>query len=429
MTSSPTLLQQVADRQFLHTAWRKVNRSNPYSKGLSNDTIYNFTNNLDSKISEISKELLNDTYRFSDTKGVLIEKGGNNSKLRPLRISEVKDRLVQKALTIMLDEVLTTEFCLDNDFSFAYRKGRNVEDAVKKMKNYYNDGYRYILEADIIKFFDNVDKNKLLQKVQAVLKDKSINRLLHSALTQKVGNTGSMSTKLYDEYFLSTENGIPQGNALSPLFANVYLSDFDRNIELAGYKMIRYADDFIIMCKSYEDTKKAHKLVEADLNSIGLQLHSLGDRKDPNAKTKIVLPSTDRFTFLSIQFDGEYFRVKKEKVNELKDKIVDITTGRRDASKSSVLERLKSLKNCLEGWFAAYSFTELDNIISDVDKVINVQLYRMMKNCGITFHKDSLDKISFRGKSNEVRALKSHTRKKLGIPSCNNILKKVKPKA
>ncbi len=432
MDTPATLLEEIASTDFLKKAWTSLNKANQNSSGLSNISIKNFEVNLDANIKIISGQLLAGKYSFSSVKAVTISKSNGNG-LRPLRIGEIKDRLLHKALAIKLDAVLTDRFHLNNECSFAYRKKKNVRNAIEKMVEYYNLGFKIILEADIKKFFDTVDKGDLLQKIQEVLPDKSINGLLVSAMSQQIGNKESFSSELYEEYFSNSENGIPQGNALSPLFANIYLADFDARIISENLKMIRYADDFIIMCKTREEAEKALIIAKDELETkLSLQLHELGHPNDENAKTRILNPTMNKFSFLSIRFDGTRCWVKDKKVLSIIYRIQEITNVQVG---SNLLATLNSLKNTVEGWIAAYHFVDLNKHLLEIDKQINRNLYLALVKLGLELKPSSLEKIFLQrisekdtdkekkekyfveNRFNEVKALNSKQRNSIGIPN------------
>jgi RNA-directed DNA polymerase len=421
------LLEGISSYDFLQIAWKSLNKTNKKSRGISSTTIKDFSNNLEFNLKQISQQLLEGSYSFSPVRGVALEK--KNSKknseekdYRPLRIGEINDRIVQKALAIKLDGILSYRFTLDNECSFAYRKGKNVQDAISRMIEYYQEGYTIILEADIEKFFDNVDKENLLKLIEGCLPDESCNSLIRFAVSQKVGNIDSIDQKIFERYFQETENGIPQGNSLSPLFANIYLASFDRRMITEGFKMIRYADDFIIMCKNMNDAQTALKIAKEELeDKLGLRVHDLGLANSEEAKTKIVNPRKDKFSFLSIRFDGTRCWVVDKKYESIKQKILNITNVgelRQKSAFEGLLPLLTSLRNTIEGWIVAYHFVDLDGQLKELDKHINRQLYLAFKELKFDIQKKSLEQISFKGRSNKILALSRYQRANIGIPSC-----------
>ncbi|MCD6012704.1 MAG: RNA-directed polymerase (Reverse transcriptase) [Flavipsychrobacter sp.] len=424
MNQESSLLSEIASIECLGKAWKALNKSNLSSRGLSNISIKEFEYSLDANLISISQSLLAGKYRFSNVRAVTIPKSNGNG-LRPLRVGEVKDRIVQKALSMKIDSLLTEKFNLNNECSFAYRRKKNVRNAIDKMVEYYNQGHTIILEADIQKFFDTVNKSELLKQIQQSLPDSSINELLATAVKQEIGNANDIPKEIFEEYFSNSENGIPQGNALSPLLANIYLASFDARIIADGIKMIRYADDFIIMCKNQADAESALAIAKEELeNKLHLTLHPLGDAKDEKAKTRIVNPKMHKFSFLSIRFDGKRCWVKEKKIESILEKIkqlTDVQKIRTQLTTVGLLPLMSSLKNTIEGWIAAYHFVDLDTALIEIDKSINRNLYLAFLELDFKLEKKSLEKISYKGKSNEIFALNKQQRINTGIPYCHKV--------
>lgn len=255
MTDS-SLIAQLALIPHLNKAWNLLNKENELSYGFSGSTIGDFAQELDSNIAEISKRLLDKTFRFSPTRAAIIKK--DNGKYRPLQIPEVRDRVVQKAMAILLEEQLNGILSKSDGVSFAYQQGKGVRDAALRMKSEYLKGGMVILKADIINFFDEVQKDKLLKEIIfPSLTDDSINKLIDESLSQKL--KGLKSLKKHRALFQNAGKGIPQGNPLSPLLSNIYLSRFDAQLKDDGYSLIRYADDFIVVFGSDEEAREGYE--------------------------------------------------------------------------------------------------------------------------------------------------------------------------
>jgi RNA-directed DNA polymerase len=334
-------------------------------------------------------------------------------KFRPLRIADVRDRLVCKAISSKLDELLSKKFNLDNDASFAYRKNRGVYEATKTIVDHYNNGYKIILEADIKKFFDTVDRDLLLEKVFKELPDDSLNNLIKEGLSQEVDNMDKFGINAH--YFENSVGGIPQGNALSPLFANIYLSEFDSEILKHGYKLVRYADDFVILTKTHDEAKQAYLIAKKFLEEkLKLEIHELGPK---DSKTRILSPSQESFSFLSIRFDGKRLWVDKSNITRLKTKIQDVTDMSNDFNLIKVLTKTR---NMIEGWLASFKFVDVEKDIEEIDDHIDVQLYIVFR------------KFDFNIKSKFVRTvttskgtaagLTQNQRRRTGVQHCQTFL-------
>lgn len=426
-----TLLNKISDDSFLHKAWIKLNRSNKKSKGYTNISIADFERRLDDNIKQISGELISEQFQFSKIKGATIKR--LDGDLRPLRIPEVKDRLVLKAIALILEEELTEKFNLNNPYSFAYQSRKSIADAIKQLILYYNQGFNIILEADIVKFFDRVDRERLLHKIKDNISDKSLHFLLDGALDQEVANIKELENRgVYEDLFKSTENGIPQGNPLSPLFANIYLSSFDALAASKNLKLIRYADDFVILCRNVEDAKNAFAFAKEEIEgNLGLNLYPLSENRIQQNKqkcSKIINVKNQKFSFLGIRFDGKKTWVKEEKFDILISKIQNICTPIDKNINLSLLDILVKVRNLLEGWIAAYHFADIEEQAKAIDAYVNVYLYRLFSRHNFVLKTQHLKKTKLYKKSHKPYGINNTQRKNSGIPFCTDILKRNKKK-
>lgn len=428
-----TILEKISSEQALYDAWKLLNKSNKSSKGLSNISVKDFEGNLKKNISDISKALITETYQFSKVKGVAIKK--KDGKPRPLRIPEIKDRLVHKVLAIEFEKILSPIFKLDNVCSFAYQTGKGIMQAIVEMNIYYREGYRIILETDIVKFFPSVDSKSLIKKIQDTLPDKSVHILFEKAMNQEIGNVSELQNrKLYEEHFQDNELGIPQGNALSPLLANICLAEFDQRMINENFKMIRYADDFIVLCKDKIEANRAFEIAKDELEEkLKLNLYEIKPEPVNGEKiSRILDPRATVFSFLSVRFDGKRCWVMDSKVDSLVLKLKNITSleERKINGQEEIwlLQSLIKIKNLLEGWIAAYFFLDIERQIIEIDKHVNVELYQLFQSFNFNLQKKDLQKISFKNRSNTRLGLGDVQRKFSGISSCISTLKKTRIK-
>jgi len=419
------LITQISSPLYLKKAWAALNKTNKYSRGLSEESINDFSNNLESNIIEISKQLKAKKYSFNKVRPVLIPKTGKN-EFRPLRLADIRDRLVQKALSMKLEELLSNKYHLDNECSFAYRKDGKVENAIKKMVEHYKNGYTIILEADIKKFFDNVNRQKLLKKVFNDLTDTTINKLLTEALDQGVGDLSNYETQ-YHHYFLDSMQGIPQGNSLSPLLANIYLAEFDQRMIKEKLRLIRYADDFIVMCKDFTEAKTALVIAKEEIEGkLGLALHELlSPPNSTSSKTRIVNPTVDAFSFLSIRFDGRNTWVNPNKIADLRNKINDITDISKykfDPKFEGLITIFKRLKNLVEGWLSAFKYVDVDRDFTEIDDHINYKLLHTLLALDFRLKSNNQTTKKIKSTQKRVNLLIETQRKNTGIPTCKAFL-------
>src|SRR6185437_2298498 len=243
-----TLFDRLCSLKHLYAAWEKLNKTNRGSFGLSGESIDEFDEQLDVNLESLSQQLKTGKYQFSAARPYLIPKP--NGKLRPLQIPEIGDRVVLKAMALLLEQELRTILLPGEGVSFAYEKGKGIQNALSRIKEHYDQGNRFIYEADIVDFFGTVSRDKIVEQISEQLPDNSLNELIRQGITPRVGGLQSIVIE-YHELF-ADKGGIPQGNPLSPLFSNVYLSPFDAMMTKRGFKLVRYADDFVVPAPSEE---------------------------------------------------------------------------------------------------------------------------------------------------------------------------------
>ena len=410
------LLNKISSVESLRLAWAKLEKFNKESHGLTGETIAEFELNKEDKILSISKRLQEGTYQFSPYRAVLIPK--SKGKFRPLQIPEVSDRVVIKAIALELEEHFKELLEKSRGLSFAYQKGLGVKEAVEKINEYCQNGYSYVLEADLINFFGTVDKDSLLNDVVFKrLSDTTINTLIQQALNQSIGNLDSFNVE-QKKYFENIDKGIPQGNALSPLLSNIFLSPFDLRLQDKGFKLVRYADDFVIMCTSEKECEEAYIECCTVLEELNLNIHKL----EEGGKTRIVnFNKHDTMDFLSVTFDGNMFYPSFANVERLKNKIRDVCNGK---DKYCVSTLLIKIKNKLDGWVSAFYYTDIQRYSSEIDAFINRQLYLSLAKMGWKFTASSLGKLphKFRHKNESPKCLSFLQRKNSGIPLCMELV-------
>ena len=226
--------------------------------GVDGVTIERFEKRLNENLKTLEDELTRHTYFPLPLMKILVEK--KNGEPRNLYIPTVRDRVIQKAFLQDLEYILEKEF---EDCSFAYRKGRSVRQAIYKIKEYYEEGYQWVVDADIDAFFDNVDHGLLLTKFKGIVHDPQAHSLIEMWLKSEIWDGSSLTV---------TRKGIPQGSPISPIMANLFLDELDEEMMQKGYSYVRYADDFVILCKTSVDAKKALQLSKQVLGKLLLEL-------------------------------------------------------------------------------------------------------------------------------------------------------------
>jgi len=233
-------------------------KENHGSAGVDQVTISQFESCYDENLYVLFCELNENRYRPLPLLKILVDKG--NGEARALCIPAVRDRVVQTAVLQIISPILEREF---EDCSFGYRRGRSVKQAVQRVREYYERGFTWVIDADIDAFFDRVDHTLLLQKVRQYITDEKILGLIELWLKAEIWDGKTITT---------LETGIPQGSPISPILANLFLDELDEAFQNMGCCFVRYADDYIVLCKSPEEAQKARQLSHEILDKLHLEL-------------------------------------------------------------------------------------------------------------------------------------------------------------
>jgi RNA-directed DNA polymerase len=347
---------QLRELSFLHRAWNAIGK-NPLSFGIDNISIEAFRGNLDFELGKIRSELAAKTYKFQKLRGVPIPKPGTD-KIRPIQVPAVRDRVVAKALALLIEPELRK---FDHPFSFGYRHGLSRNDAIAAIHRAASNGFTWVLEADIANFFGEVNNTLLFGKLFRAIGKPSLKDLVTRAVVNEIGNRDQIEPK-YKGSFPQAGEGIPQGAILSPMLANFYLSTFDHEIERRGFVMIRYADDFVVMCKSEKQAIDAYAFAKNYLEvDLELAMHELG-----TPKTRIV-EYRHGFNFLGYEIrQGRHYPSQQsiKKLTDRVDKAFEHPKGK------PLLPIIIKIAASLSGWKEAYSDSEL----SDAANRINVHV-------------------------------------------------------
>ncbi|HID70363.1 MAG TPA: group II intron reverse transcriptase/maturase [Desulfobacterales bacterium] len=272
-----TISQVLSDANLLQ-AWYKV-KSNDGCAGIDGVYLSSFERNLFSKLALLKDEVLYQTYRPKPLLRVYIPK--KSGGMRPLSIPAVRDRVLQTAVSLIITPVFEAEF---EECSYAYRRGRSVKMAVEKISQLRDQGFTWVVDADIKSYFDEIDHDRLMIEVKKLITDEEIIRLIKLWL-QAVIRDG--------ERIEFVKKGVPQGSPVSPLLANLYLDKFDEAMLGRNFRLIRFSDDFVILCKSKKRAEKAMEFTEQVLQSLKLRIN----------KTKTDIPTFKRgFRFLGVDF-------------------------------------------------------------------------------------------------------------------------------
>jgi group II intron reverse transcriptase/maturase len=255
-----SLIDKVYKRKNLEMAWDRV-QANRGSGGVDGQSLEAFGQQLGSELDRLQAELKEEAYQPQPVRQVQIPKAGKPGEFRTLGIPTIYDRVCQQALLNRLEPIFEPVF---DDANFGYRRGRSTKDALRKVWKEIQSGREWIVDADLKDFFGSVDHEKLLTLVARRVADGRVLRLIKAML--KAGSYGQ--GRLFP-----SERGTPQGGVVSPLLSNILLTPFDREMRRRGYQLTRYADDWVITCKSVAEARAAVAAALRILKQLGVVLH------------------------------------------------------------------------------------------------------------------------------------------------------------
>jgi len=255
-----SLIDKVYKRKNLEMAWEKV-KENRGSGGIDGQSLAAFEAQLGPQLARLQRELEEDTYQPLPVRQHPIPKRDKPGEYRMLGIPAIYDRVCQQALLNRLEPIFEPIF---DDASFGYRRGRSTKDALRKIWKEIQSGSEWIVDADLRDFFGSVDHEKLLSLVAQQIADGRVLRLIKAML--KAGSYGNGQ-------LFPTERGTPQGGVVSPTLSNILLTPFDREMRLRGFQLTRYADDWVITCKSAAEARSAVDAASRILKQLGVELH------------------------------------------------------------------------------------------------------------------------------------------------------------
>jgi group II intron reverse transcriptase/maturase len=286
---------------IMEKAFKAVKR-NRGAAGLDKVSIDMYQTNLEQNLLALMKRLKERTYKAAPLRRHYIPKSGG--KFRKLGIPSVRDRVAQEVIRSIMEPVFEKIF---HDNSYGFRKGKNAHQAIERVLELKSLGYKYVVDADIKGFFDNINHKIIENLVADEVADGNFIKTVKEFL-----NCGVIE----DGKYIYTRKGTPQGGVISPLLANIVLNKFDWALEKAGYKFVRYADDFVILTKTQETAKRALDFAKENLAGMGLTLNT--------EKTKIA-KFTNGFDFLGFTINHFGARMKTESIKRFCDKINKVT--------------------------------------------------------------------------------------------------------
>jgi RNA-directed DNA polymerase len=356
-----SLYDKVYRKGNLEAGYAKV-KANGGKPGIDRVTVEAYGRNKGNNLEWLASELASDKYLPMANLRVEIPKPGSTEK-RQLGIPTIKDRVAETALKNVIEPVFENTFAKR---SYGFRPETGCKVALTEMNGWMKKGYMQVVEVDFRKYFDSVPRKPLMKKIAGEIADGRILSLIESYLKQGV---------MQDMSEWTPEKGTPQGAVISPLLGNIYLNDLDWKMERAGYIMIRYADDFVVLCQTAEEAGRALESVKEWTKEAELQLHE--------DKTRIVDMNQpgNSFEFLGFHFErsrrtNELSRWPRESsMTKLKEKIRQITPRCNGQSMSALAAKLNPI---LRGWFC-YFRSSNENTFNMLDGWIRMRLRSILR--------------------------------------------------
>jgi len=348
-----TLIDKVYSPQNLFDASRKVS-ANKGAAGVDHQTVGDFEAHERDELDRLHEDLRTDTYVPQAVRRTWIPKPGSNER-RPLGVPTVRDRVVQTALRHVLEPIFDVTF---SEHSYGFRPGRGCHHALERVEALLDAGYVHVVDADLKSYFDTIPKDRLLALVGEKVSDQRVLRLVQMFLDQGV-------MEGLREWI--PERGTPQGAVISPLLANIYLNPLDHLLAEAGFAMVRYADDFVILCQTPEAAEGALELVRSWVETNGLTLHP--------TKTRIVDARDRSFAFLGYSFRGTLRFPREKSLKKFKDGIREKTPRKNGHSLPDICSRLRSQ---MRGWFTYFRHCHW-SVFRDLDQWTRGRLRSLLR--------------------------------------------------
>lgn len=323
-----SLIDKVYAERTLWAAWERV-AANDGACGVDRESVALFGRNAEQRIEELSRQLREQRYVPQPVRRVLIPKPGSTEK-RPLGIPAVRDRIVQAALRMVLEPIFEREFARE---SFGFRPGRSAHQALERVESLLREGYTHVVDADLKAYFDTIPHDRLVAEVRKRVVDGRILELVERFLKAGVMEDGKS--------WRPTEVGTPQGGVISPLLANLYLNALDWKLHLGGWELVRYADDFVVLCRTRTHAEEVLEVVRHWCDEAGLQLHPV--------KTRLVdMSEPGGFDFLGYHFERTQRWPREKSLDAMERKLHGLT--RRNCGQNLSVLIAQTLNPIVRGW-------------------------------------------------------------------------------
>jgi RNA-directed DNA polymerase len=364
-----SLMDKVYASGNLRAAFARA-KANQGAPGVDRQTIEMFDARLAENVERLEESLRNGSYRPQAVLRTYIPKPGSHER-RPLGIPTVRDRVVQGALRNVLEPIFERDFA---EHSYGFRPGRGCKDALRRVDALLKAGYTYVVDADLKSYFDTIPHDRLMELIGRKVSDGKVLALIRQFLQQ--GVLDGMST-------WTPEEGTPQGAVISPLLSNLYLDPLDHLMAQEGFAMVRYADDFVVLCRSADEAQRALDLIRRWTSEAGLTLHP--------EKTRIVNSLETGFDFLGYHFVKHRRFPRRKSLAKFKDAIRAKTRRNNGHSMSEII---KTVNATLRGWFEYFkhshrtTFPDLDGWVRGrLRSILRRRQHRRGRACGADHHR------------------------------------------
>ena len=340
------LMEQILQPGNLNKAYKKV-KSNKGAGGVDGMSVDELLTFLKDNQKQLVQKLRDGKYKPTPVKRVEIPKE-TRGEFRKLGVPTVVDRVFQQAITQVLSPIYEEQF---SENSFGFRPKRGAHNALKQCQQNVNDGYVYVVDMDLEKFFDTVCQSKLIEVLSRTIKDGRVISLIHKYL-----NAGVISKGIFEK----TDVGMPQGGPLSPLLSNIMLNELDKELECRGHRFVRYADDSMIFCKS-------RKSAERTLKSIMQYIEGKLFLKVNLEKTKVAYISKVKYLGYSFyRYKGKCrMRVHPKSVDKMKAKLKQLTSRNNGWGNEY---RAFKLTQFIRGWINYFSLADMKSLLKNMDE-------------------------------------------------------------
>lgn len=343
--SKQGMLERIVSRDNLNEAFKRV-KANKGSHGIDGMGVDGLLSYLKENGEPLRQSILGGKYRPKPVRRVEIPK--ENGKKRNLGIPTVVDRVVQQAIAQVLTPIYEKQF---SENSFGFRPKRSAHQAIRKSQRNIEQGYKYVVDMDLEKYFDTVNQSKLVEILSRTIKDGRVISLIHKYLKAGV---------VVKHRFEETEIGVPQGGNLSPILSNIMLNELDKELENRGHKFVRYADDLLIFCKS---GRSAQRTLENILPFIEEKLFLRVNRE------KTVVDEARRVKFLGFSFyksKGEVrVRIHPKSIAKMKAKVKEYTARSNGVGNE---DRTRKLRRYIMGWVNYFKIADMKKLLQVTDE-------------------------------------------------------------